>query len=1135
MSRRALNLILITDGSDHVPIETALQSLQPPPKVIRVSDTHALSGALADPCDAVLIDHRVASLPLPDALRLVRERDRLLPVIVVSAPVGEESVVAFLKAGVTDFVLDTNLSRLGDAVLHETASVEARRVPPMSFAAIDDGSDISFEQTAVGMIMTSLDGRYLRVNRRFCELVGYSGEELLGMTYQQITHPDDLRSDMIRRAAIESYAEASHRAEKRYIRKNGETTWAAVTVSLRRDIQTGQPIFLGVVEDIAAQKEAEQALRSRVSAYTMVLDQASDAIFISDRARRFVEVNTKACELSGFSRDELLGMVIGDLVLSVDDVRTPQFDELLEGRSLVAERRLRRKAGEPLDVEVSARMLDDGRLYSSLRDISERKRAEAELRLSERRFEMVTLATSDGVYDWDIPVGKCWFSHTFYSLFGYRPTPEIERAAWWLMKVHPDDVELVGADIQAAIDGTDEVWSCEYRFLTAAGTYANVVDRGYILRDSQRRAVRMIGTMMDVTARKAAENALRASEARFRRLYESNMLGVTFWQTDGRVLDANDAYLQMIGYTREDLRRGRINWREITPPEMRARDDEADQEMAATGVCTTYEKEYQRKDGSRVTVLVGGALLENHSDIGVAFFADISSRREAEEAVRMNEERFRAMIENNSEVITVVDGEATIHYQSPSVAQVFGYEPEELLGTSAYDLIHPDDRARIQLDFEETTRRRGISPRVEFRYRHKDGSWRWVETIGNNLLGHPAVMGIVITMRDVTERKLFQSQLDQAERLSSLGRLAATIAHEFNNVLMGIQPFAEVIRRVAANDALLTDASHHIVNAVQRGKRITQDILRFTQPAQPTLGPIAVKKWLRDTELELRGLASPLCQLVVVPLEHDLSVSGDAFQLNQVFANLVLNARDAMPAGGQITITADEPSGAIIYPFGFVPEAGNYVHISVHDTGTGIPRENLGRIFEPLFTTKRNGTGLGLAVAHQVIERHHGHLFVESTYGEGTTFHLFIPRHDQVRPSSDRRRAGEAEVPVRRRILLVEDDVAVAEGTATLLGMADFDVRIASTGMAAVPAADEFKPDVVILDVGLPDISGLEVYERLREKMPRLPVIFSTAHGDRRTIETLAGGSPVEFLQKPYEFDALAATVERLLQKVART
>ncbi|HEX8152108.1 MAG TPA: PAS domain S-box protein [Thermoanaerobaculia bacterium] len=986
----------------------------------------------------------------------------------------------------------------------------------------------TFERAAVGMVHAALTGAYVRVNRRFCDIVGYTAEELMAMTFIDLTHPDDLRDDLNRRAALIVGTIESARSEKRYIRKDGTVIWVAVTVALGCDSQSGDRYFIGVVEDISAQRQAEDALRASEQKYRLLLENASDAILIAGADHRFVQVNAKACEISGFTREELLTKRIEDLVVgaAIEDA----VPALEGGRTLLLELRLLRADGSSVQVEISLSM-HDGLLHGSVRDITDRKRAEAELRTSEQRFELVTQATNDAIYDWDVVTNAIWWSDTFYAAFGYPRSGDYSYE-WWVSKIHPEDAELVIPELDAALAGTDSYWSGDYRLLTANGTYADVFDRCIIVRDAAGKVMRTIGSVMDVTARKAAETALRASEARFRRLFESNMLGVSFWHMDGGVLDANDAYLQMTGYTRDDLRRGDVNWRVMTPPEMRELDATADLEMLATGVCAAYQKEYVRKDGTRVAVLVGGALLDGKRDIGVAYFADITERRSAEEFVRLNEERFRAMIENNTEVIAILTEDGIVRYESPSVERLFGYAPDELIGTNALDLVHLEDLPRVVEIFEKARSQAGTTPRIEYRYRHKDGNWRTVESIGNNLLDHPAVQGIVVTTRDVTERKLFQAQLDQAERLSSLGRLAATIAHEFNNVLMGIQPFAEVIRRVAANDPMLTDASHHISTAVQRGKRISQDILRFTQPAQPTLAALQVRRWLVDLEAELRGLVAPQCELVVVmPQEHP-SIVGDAFQLSQVLSNLVLNARDAMPRGGRITIIADEPTGDIIYPFAFVPNAGNFVHLAVRDTGAGISAENLSRVFEPLFTTKKNGTGLGLAVAHQVVERHRGHIFVESEIGVGTTFHLFIPRQETAR-SSERRRTGELALPQRRRILLIEDDLAVAEGTATLLTMSDFDVHIASTGRSSLAAAESFRPDAVILDVALPDISGLDVYAQLAAKWPTLPVVFSTAHGDRRAVEELRGDRRVEFLQKPYEFDALASSLERLLRVVA--
>jgi nitrogen-specific signal transduction histidine kinase/CheY-like chemotaxis protein len=388
-------------------------------------------------------------------------------------------------------------------------------------------------------------------------------------------------------------------------------------------------------------------------------------------------------------------------------------------------------------------------------------------------------------------------------------------------------------------------------------------------------------------------------------------------------------------------------------------------------------------------------------------------------------------------------------------------------------------------------------------------------------------VGVVVTFTDLSERRKLEARLEQANRLSSLGRLAATVAHEFNNVLMGIAPFVEVVRRAPSAQKVATSLDH-IANSVKRGRRITQDILRFTQPAEPVRARVEVESWVHAVAMEARSLLSPIFDIEVDV--QPLSVEGDANQLHQIFMNLLLNARDAMPGGGTIRIAARREPHDARFSFGAPVDPDRYVHFIISDTGCGMSEETLRHALEPLFTTKKSGTGLGLAVTHQVVLRHGGEIFIESAVGEGTTFHIFLPLAEQPQPAvvrtADAEPAGER---APRHILLVEDDSTVAMGLTSLLEFEGFTVSKADTGAAAIAKVHEEAFDAVLLDVGLPDMDGKTVFGRIRDVCPLLPVVFSTGHADRGGLEELLAGRNVSFLLKPYEADSLMDTLAQVM------
>jgi PAS domain S-box-containing protein len=476
------------------------------------------------------------------------------------------------------------------------------------------------------------------------------------------------------------------------------------------------------------------------------------------------------------------------------------------------------------------------------------------------------------------------------------------------------------------------------------------------------------------------------------------------------------------------------------------------------------------------------------------------------------------LLESTLEGISTIDAEGRCTMVNAAATRMFGRTAEEMLGAEMHELVHarradgspyPSRDCPISYALRDSTPQSNVN---EVFWR-ADGTQFPVEYSAAPIVDGDAVVGVVVIFTDITERRKLELKLDQANRLSSLGRLAATVAHEFNNVLMGISPFVEVIRRKPERTVAALD---QIAGAVGRGKRITEEILRFTRPSELVRTDFAVEPWLRDLAADVHAVLSPKQRVVVEVIDPSLRVHADRNQLHSVLTNLIVNARDAMPDGGTVAIAARRDAA--------------FVHLTVRDSGCGMPVETLRRIFEPLFTTKGSGTGLGLSVAHQVVERHGGEIFAESTVGAGTTFHLLIP----IAQSEDESAAPIAAAPPPkssrvRRLLLVDDDEAVVAGLAALLEMEGIEVDAVGSGAAAIEHLRKARPHVVLLDVGLPDMDGAEVYAQIAAIDAALPVIFSTGHADTARLRGLERPH-VASLLKPYDAGTLLEAIERVMR-----
>ncbi len=473
----------------------------------------------------------------------------------------------------------------------------------------------------------------------------------------------------------------------------------------------------------------------------------------------------------------------------------------------------------------------------------------------------------------------------------------------------------------------------------------------------------------DITAR-------IADETRFTVTFEQAAVGMAHIAPDGHWLRLNGALAAMLGYERRELLERTMD--DLTFPEDRALDvDGMAALLAGRQETFSVEKRVVRRDGSVLWVNCTRSVAfhpDGSADYVIAVIEHIDERKRAQEALRASEERFRHLVESGSELIVVVDASGDMQYVAPTVTSLLGYTSSDVIAHSVFEFIHPDDvadnRARVQ--------RVAATPRLRenatIRLRSIDRGWRTFEISTVNLLDDPSVGGLVINGHDSTETKRLADELAQMRRVESLGRVAAAVAHEFNNVLAGADAFATLLAR--KNDPSLESIARGLKAAIGRGKQITAPILQYGSPDVVSRAEINVRTWLRDLQNEIEPLLAGRNPLWVEVTGEGV-LYADRRQLSQVMTNLILNARDASPPGVPIAVAARVGAGGGV--------------LEVRDAGQGIPAGALDRIFEPLFTTKHNGTGLGLSVVQQIVLRHGGSINVTSEPGVGSTFTITLP------------------------------------------------------------------------------------------------------------------------------------------------
>jgi len=516
----------------------------------------------------------------------------------------------------------------------------------------------------------------------------------------------------------------------------------------------------------------------------------------------------------------------------------------------------------------------------------------------------------------------------------------------------------------------------------------------------------------------------------------------------------------------------------------------------------------------------------------LALHAEEWQRWQAEAALRASEERFRALVENSSDALLLIDAEGRITYLSPSSERHLGWAPEQLVGRSIFDFLHAEDRDLVGARLVETLGNPGTPISAQVRFHHADGSWRIMDGVAVNRLNDPAVGGIVINARDITERRRLEEQLRQAQKMEAVGQLAGGVAHDFNNLLTAILGYCHLILdEVPEEDPLRPDLLE-IQSAGERAASLTRQLLAFSrrQMLQPQL--VDINTLVQQLEKLLRRLISEDVELVTALAADLRPVMVDPASVEQILVNLAVNARDAMPSGGRLTIeTANVELDDAAAAADSAMTPGAYVRIAVSDTGVGMDASTRARVFEPFFTTKEQGkgSGLGLATVYGMVKQSRGYIWVDSEPGRGATFKAYLPATAQ--PSGNQAPANEAGDAVgSETVLLVEDEDAVRALAREVLRRHGYVVLEARHGVDALRVAERHPDEIHLLvaDVVMPHMSGRELAERLATVRPAMKILFMSGYADHTLVHDDVTPNAA-FLQKPFTPEVLARRVRRIL------
>ena len=858
-----------------------------------------------------------------------------------------------------------------------------------------------FEQAAVGVAhLDTVSGIILQANPKYCEILGVPERELLGKTWMELTHPEDLADDLASMDRLRHGEIREFSIEKRLRRGDGSFVCTNLIVSPTWMPGERPTTHIALVDDITERKRVEEQLRLT----QFSVDSCSTSIFWIRRDASFLYVNDAATDRFGYSRSELFSMTVHDLDPAYSAEIWPTYwERMRQSLSLRFESQILHKDGTSVSVEITTNLLNfEGQelVFAFVTDITRRKRIEEALRTNAERLDMAMSVNNDGMYDWDVITNGFYFDPRYYTMAGYEPNEFASTYEQWAQRVHPQDYLYTKNVVRAFLAGDLSKYDEEYRFKRKDGNWMWIRARVKVVsRNKNGKPLRIIGTHTDVTERKLAEASLRHSEERFRSLVETAPFGVQRNDFNGKITFANAALGKIYGCHPEELVGSEIwDFAIDQRSEQEMRRYVARQAADPEPVPGTFEIRNRTRDGRIIDVSIDWTYdLDPDGNISgfIVIVTDITGRKESERALA-----FQADVLNRvSDAVLVISPSGQITYANEVAERLFcrsrRSDTEWEIPDFYHEVLvkgHVSELVRASLEKSGTWQGENVFL--------IDGETRSFETkLKTFQLPNRDERLMLAVVRDISmrnqaeqERRQHRDVLAHMTRLSTMGELVAGIAHEVRQPLYAIANFATAasisLRSVDPEqpiDAACLDDLREFNDGVRRASARANEIIKrlreFARKGEQRRENIKINHVVRDS-IELVAFEARQYQATVeTELAGDLpDVLADRIQCEQVIVNLLHNAYEAF---------ADRklPRRVILR----TRRAGEFLEIQVEDNGPGIPPDDQLKCFEAFHTTKREGMGMGLAISRTIVEDHDGRLWVTTNPHGGATFHVTLP------------------------------------------------------------------------------------------------------------------------------------------------
>ena len=1164
MMKKRLHILHLEDEPDFAElVRFMIEQDNLDAEVKQVKTREELEAVLdAESFDVILSDYHLPSFTGLNALAIVKKKCPHTPFILISGTIGEQAAIESLKAGATDYILKQQPERLASAIrraVEEAGERAKRRKAEIELVRREKYFRALTENSLDVLSILSREGNFLYVSPSIGHVLGYTPEELCGQNAFAHAHPEDLpRALEALQSGIE-HPEQTFKIQLRYQRKDGE--WRQLETVGRNRLQ--DPEMAGIVinsRDVTDRWRAEEDLRSSEKQYRLLFQGNPNPMWVFDQETlAFLEVNEAATKHYGYSREEFLAMTVAD-------VRPPEKGDAPKGVALnTADRshvlRHRRKDGSLIDVEVIWSPITFGNRFAALAlaaDVTERRRVEHRNAVFSKLSHHLSSTTTapeaariiceaaDALFKWD-DFALDLYSAEHDEVFSLLNITTVENRRVEIPS--SPQPKTANALIRRVVKKGAEKLSPAQEKDYSASTMVVPIRKGerviglLLIQNHQpgaytERDLETLQTLADhcggALERLRAEQDLRESQRRFHDLFENSPDAIFVEDLDGNVLDVNMAASALHGVKREELV-GRNALNDLIPPSCR---DEArrDFQKLAGGELFRVEGESEGADGRAVPVEVRASRIEYAGKPALLLHVrDVTERHAAEAALRSSETLFRSVWENSADGMVLTDENGVIVAVNGTFCKLVGLSQGELEG-KPFTVIYAESQEREQMlaQYRERFSMDAPAQKRERSYKLHNGHEIIFEIADSRveLRGKPLLL--LSLFRDVTSQRRLEEQLRQSQKMEAIGQLAGGVAHDFNNILTVIHGHASLLL-ASGLDKTAARSAQQIGQAAERAAGLTRQLLTFSR-----------RQLIQPKRLDMNKIIGNMSDMVGRMLGEDVTlrlsyspspatVEADAGMMEQVLLNLAVNARDAMPRGGQLAvrIALVDVDQAHVQQH---PEArtGRFVCISKTDTGSGIPPEYLPRIFEPFFTTKEvgKGTGLGLATVYGIVKQHQGWIEVESAIGKGSTFRIYIPYIGEHRPEMEK---PTTQITIRggtETILLVEDEKPVRELVARVLEKHGYKVLQAATGVEAVEIWRGHKNDVALLltDLVMPEnMNGRELAEKLWADRADLKVIFSSGYSADIVGKDFRLEPELNYLQKPYQPQTLILAVRRCL------